>query len=117
MNKEIQVLYTIFELELNPPFTVREDSGDPACPDIYDRFLNKIGYIRINYERIYLFDRFERSLLQRVKRVFNIDKLSYDDVYHINKHLYNWLQNKFPKKVVSVVLLNWDTMELVTYPD
>ena len=107
MDKQLNLLYSIFKLELNPPFSLVEwgSVSTPFSFKIVDKNSNSIGgyykkQIRLNFDR-------QNLILERVKRVFNAEVLSKTDVCIIVvKHLLNWLQDNFPEKVESVLLFD-----------
>ena len=117
MNKETQVLYTIFQLELNPPFTVMRSDYDGSVHNLFNKYSESIGWFSMTDKNICLDGKKEVSILRKVKQVFNADKFSDDEVRLIIKHLYNWLRDKSPKDFESIEFWNKDTSEFVYYPN
>ena len=115
MNREIKVLYSIFELELAPPFKLVEDPIHTAKPDIVNKHLELLGYLNVEGKRPILSDKKMNSIFIRVKQVFNVNKLSNDDVYHIAKHLFNWLQDKLDNEITHIRIWNDNGDEIIEY--
>lgn len=111
MNKETEVLYKIFELELVLPFTLDNNSY------VYDKHSEEIAWYGKPDGEFGLTSEKEISILNKIRQTFNVDELSNDDVLHITKHLFNWLQDKFPEKIETVSILNDDTEEYSYYPN
>lgn len=105
MDKQLNLLYSIFKLELSPPFNLveSESASMPFSFKIFDKNSNTIGYyyekkISLNLGR-------QDSIVERAKRVFNVEALSETEVCIIvAKHLHNWLQDNFPEKIETVLL-------------
>ena len=116
MNKELKILYLIFELELSPPFEVKEDLNSRFVPDINNKYSESIGWFSVMDKNICLEGEKEDSILRKVKQVFNVDKFSDDDIYHIVKHLFNWLQDKFPEDFESIEFWNGNIGNYIDYP-
>lgn len=114
MNKELELLYKIFELELSLPIKI--EATDDSTPHIYNRHSEIIGIYRRNVKMIMLSDSKTKYILKKVKQVFNIDKLSNYAVYYIANQLFNWIQNNFPTEVVIVRLYNFDENDFIHYP-
>ena len=117
MNKEIQVLYTIFELELAPPFELVDDPMVYGKPDIHNRFSEKIGWYDMSYKTFNQRWTLQTILLNKIKQTFNVDELSDDDVYHIAKHFVNWANSNFPMNVVGSQYHNIDSGKIISYPE
>ena len=109
MNKEIEVLYKIFELELAPPFKWWKGPDQ----DIYNKHSNVVGW----YSSKCFYVEYEKSvaILKKIKQVFSADKLSKEDVYNIAKQLFNWLKGKFPDKIEFVMIYNMSVYDEVYY--
>ena len=117
MDREIQVLYTIFQLELKPPFNfVRVPNSNTSLPFIYNKFSENIGTYTRHSKLCFFYADVSEPIQKRIKKVFNATKLSDTDVYHIAKHLLNWLQDNFPEKVEIVEVINYDTGRMIFYP-
>lgn len=114
MNKELKVLYTIFELEMAPPFRFFEDSYDIDTPWIYNKRSEWIGcYVK---QHKYFYTDFEKikPCLDKIKKTFNLDMMSDEDMYLITKYLVNWFRDKFPKKIEGGAIKN-DTGNYIEY--
>ena len=115
MNKQVKVLYTIFELELSPPFKIIREDDYPHADNIINKHSECIGTYHRPDKKFGLTFRKGSSILRKVKQVFNHNKISDDDAYHIVKHLFNWLQNKFTEEIETVSILNDDTLVYAIY--
>ena len=115
MNREIQVLYAIFELEMKPPFKFLEDSYADNSPYIYNKNLEKIGWYSRQDKFLYINSGPMKSSLDKIKKTFNLEKLSNDDVYHIAKHLFNWFQGKISITINKAEVYNPDTRKHIVY--
>ena len=113
MNRELQVLYKIFELELAPPFSLQQDQ--PTVPDIFNKHSEKIGWYSVAGKCIYPNYRSIAPILTKIKQTFNIDEISNDDLTHITKHLFFWVRTQFPLIIERLEWLNYDTGRSVIY--
>ena len=98
MNKEIQLLHIIFELELAPPFNL-VISENRYNEYIYNKHSDKIGWYTLNSKCFYVSYEKSVAILKKIKQMFSADKLSKEDVHNIAKQLFNWLKGKFPKTI------------------
>ena len=115
MNRQIQVLYTIFELELRPPFELKKDPIDSDAILIYDKQSFLLGRCKKSTNVIKIHDLVVLIIQKRIKKVFKVDTLSDDDVYHIAKHLVNWFREKHIAYVENTGMWNNDTTIYVNY--
>lgn len=104
MDRQIEVLYSIFKLELSPPFELFSYDSDRDRPLVFNSQSKSIGIYKRKLNQLSLGHDKCNSIMSRIKQTFNVNKISDDDAYHIAKHLYNWLQHNFPEKVESVAV-------------
>ena len=124
MNKGIQILNTIFELELKPPFKLRpfcdKIRGFVPCEWCY--VVNKdseiVGFYIENEHRFQVYQRKGDSCLGKIKQVFNTESFSDEDIFRIiAKHLFNWLQDKFPEKLKIMTIEVTAIQGTIRYPN
>lgn len=125
MSKQLKVLHTIFELEFAPPFQLKKygtpfrfNNQDCYNYIIINKYPDTIGTYDYMTKYIIFERHIDRSLLTKIKRTFNIEKLSDSNVYYIAKHLFIWLQDKLPDDLEykSINLRNNDSWNVVGYP-
>ena len=116
MGKQLQVLYTIFKLELNPPFELVKTEYSYYTLAVYNKHSDLIGSFDVYDKHISMRTTKEVSILTKIAQVFNAETLSNDDIYHIAKHLVNWLRDKFPDVIESIEFRNQDNGEYIYYP-
>ena len=115
MNKEIQLLYKVFELDLAAPLELVNEPKHIGKPSICNKHSKVIGWIDMSDGYAVIHEDETSLILKRVKQIYNVDKLSDDDVYHIAKHLANWLQSNFITTVNAIEIRNKDTLEYCVY--
>ena len=115
MEKQLKVIYTIFELEFAPPFKLQRD--EPETPNIYDKHSKRSGWYNQRKDCFYVDLKKNHDILTKIKQTFNVDEISDDDVYHIAKHLLDWLPNHLLSlKINNVVMYSFNTREPIKYP-
>ena len=113
MNREIKALYTIFDIELAPPFTFRRGV---YFYSIINRYSDDVGYYSSETKKFHVSDEKSALIIKKVKQLFNIDGALYDDVDIITKHLFDWLRDKqLSKKVIGVTMVEDVTNYFATY--
>ena len=100
MNKQIQILYKIFELELTPPFKLIRDDDYPHADDIFNKHSEKIGWYDRDVKCFHMSYEKDMAILKKIKQVFGINRFSGDQLSIFEKQLSDWLQDKFPEKVL-----------------
>ena len=106
MNKQIEVLHKIFELELSPPFQLKQDYEYLNSDNIINKHSDKIGVFDRRRRQIGFDYQKNRSILTKIKQVFNVDTLSNSDIALISKHLEKWLRGNIDKTFNHVILFN-----------
>lgn len=114
MNRQTQVLYTIFELELAPPFVI--DSSESNVLHIHNKHSKMIGWYNKENDLIYVADTPMVQIIKKFKQIFNVDKLSDEVMFHIAKHSFNWFQDKSPVTFKYIEWYNYNTDQFVRYP-
>ena len=120
MSKQIQALHIIFKLGLNPPFTLKVPFWDKKSKRIFCIHNNNseiIGLYGSDIKRTYFYPDKMQPCLKKVKQFFNVDTISDEEMYHIAKHLFNWLQDNFQEKVESVKIENESNSKGIFYPN
>lgn len=106
MNKEIKVLYTIFELELTPPIGRKNLVHDGYVCDKHGR---KIAWYMVDTKELMMSTSITKSLLNKIKQTFNVETLSNNDVFHIKKHLDAWMRDNLLEEFNVITIQNMDT--------
>ena len=117
MDNQIKVLYSIFELELAPPFRVEDFKyhGRSLFQKVLNRREDVVASYNPNDKWVNLFNQRSDGILDKIKQVFGLTEITDDEVLIISNHLYNWLVDKFPEDILEIIVWNRNSKTRLTW--